>query len=261
MLHGYTQSGPLFHAKTRALEKRLQKAFPGTTLFYPTGPRPLNPFDVPGFGLSGSPDSTETEAYAWWQRSDTADPPEYVGLNDGLASIAKVLMAEGPFDGVIGFSQGAACAGLVSSLLEGNPRREAFSHFRKSEHSLSMPFPSSFESLQHPPMKFCVAYSGFIAPGERYLGFYNEPKIQTPTCHFIGSLDSVVEESRSKAFIDACGGEEHSRIIYHPGGHFIPSSRQYLDTLVEFITSTTTSESFSKERADNKRAEDMEVPF
>ncbi|KAG4415009.1 hypothetical protein IFR04_011830, partial [Cadophora malorum] len=28
MLHGYTQSGPLFHAKTRALEKLLTKSFP-----------------------------------------------------------------------------------------------------------------------------------------------------------------------------------------------------------------------------------------
>ncbi|KFY21985.1 hypothetical protein V493_06933, partial [Pseudogymnoascus sp. VKM F-4281 (FW-2241)] len=28
MLHGYTQSGASFHAKTRALEKALDKAFP-----------------------------------------------------------------------------------------------------------------------------------------------------------------------------------------------------------------------------------------
>jgi hypothetical protein len=35
MLHGYTQSGPLFQAKTGALRKTLQKAFPaGCDLVY-----------------------------------------------------------------------------------------------------------------------------------------------------------------------------------------------------------------------------------
>ena len=39
---GYTQSGPLFHAKTRALEKSVIKAFPSSTLYYPRTESPFN---------------------------------------------------------------------------------------------------------------------------------------------------------------------------------------------------------------------------
>ncbi|KAK5257837.1 Family of serine hydrolases 3, partial [Exophiala xenobiotica] len=75
MLHGYTQNGPLFHAKTRAMEKHLQKAFPGISLSYPTGPLRLRPRDVPGFDPTSSEDPDSLEAYGWWRRADTSDPP------------------------------------------------------------------------------------------------------------------------------------------------------------------------------------------
>jgi len=259
MLHGYTQSGPLFHAKTRALEKHIQKAFPGSTLFYPTGPLRLNPADVPGFESSSSADAKDVEVYGWWRRSNTADPPEYLGFEDGLAAVAGILASEGPFDGVVGFSQGAALTAMLASLLEGQTRREAFAHFR-SKSPLSIPFPASFESLQHSPLKFAVVYSGFVAPGERYQAFYDHPQIQTPTAHFLGSLDSVVDESRSRALIDACGGQEKARVIWHPGGHFVPSGKQYLEALVDFIQSTT-SPTLEKKREEDESVEEMDVPF
>lgn len=259
MLHGYTQSGPLFHAKTRALEKHLQKAFPGSTLVYTTGPLRLNPADVPGFESSSSADATDVEVYGWWRRSNTADPPEYLGFDDGMAAVAKILATEGPFDGVVGFSQGAALTAMLASLLEGPSRREAFSHFR-AESLLSIPFPPSFEPLQHPPLKFGVIYSGFVAPGQRYKAFYDHPRIQTPTAHFLGSLDSVVDEGRSRALIDACGGESKARVIWHPGGHFVPSGKQYLEALVDFIQSTTSPKS-KKKGEEEENVEDMDVPF
>ena len=259
MLHGYTQSGPLFHAKTRALEKHLQKAFPGSTLVYPTGPLRLSPGDVPGFEVSSSNDANEVEAYGWWRRSNTADPPEYIGFEDGMAAVAKVLATEGPFDGVIGFSQGAALTAMLASVLEGPWRRETFSRFR-SESPLSIPFPPSFEPLQHPPLKFGVIYSGFVAPGQRYKAFYDHPHIQTPTAHFLGSLDSVVDEGRSRALIDACGGEDKARVIWHPGGHFVPSGKQHLEALVDFILATI-SPTHENKREEDEKVEDMDVPF
>lgn len=262
MLHGYTQSGSHFHAKTRALEKHLQKAFPGTTLSYPTGPLRLKASDVPGFESSNPSDVSDTgeaESYGWWRRSNTADPPEYAGLEDGFATVAKTLETEGPFDGIVGFSQGAALAAMVASLLEGSPRREAFKHFQH-ESPLSIPFPTSFESLKHPRLKFCISYSGFVAPGQRYKAFYEYPRIETPSCHFIGSLDSVVEESRCRLLIDSCGGEGKAKVIWHPGGHFIPSSKQYLGALAEFIRAVESPTVQGKEQEEEK-VEDMEVPF
>ncbi len=258
MLHGYTQNGPLFHAKTRAMEKHLQKAFPGISLSYPTGPLQLRPRDVPGFDPTSSEDPDSVEAYGWWRRSNTSDPPEYVALEDGLETIAKVLEEEGPFDGVIGFSQGAAMAAMVASLLEGEPRRKAFEQ-AKSQSPLAIAYPKSFERLIHPPLKFCAAYCGFRAPGERYRGFFEDPHIQTPTIHFIGSLDSVVDETRTQALVDATGGVERTQVVMHPGGHFVPSGKQYLDTIAAFIKQQMSSQDARNDQ--EERAEDMDVPF
>jgi dihydrofolate reductase len=258
MLHGYTQNGSLFHAKTRAMEKHLQKTFPGISLSYPTGPLQLKSRDVPGFDSSTSEDPDSLEAYGWWRRSDTSNPPEYVGLETGLETVARVLESEGPFDGVIGFSQGASLAAMVASLLEGDLRKQAFEKAR-SRSPLAIPYPSTFESLTHPPLKFCAAYSGFRAPGERYRGLYEEPHIQTPVCHFIGSLDSVVEEARTQALIDAAGGAENTQVVIHPGGHFVPSGKQYLDAIAAFIQQRMSSD--EKQVDQEERVEDMDVPF
>ncbi|EXJ86180.1 dihydrofolate reductase [Capronia coronata CBS 617.96] len=257
MLHGYTQSGPSFHAKTRALEKHLQKALPGISLSYPTAPLQLKPSEIPGFDPSTSEDPDIIEAYGWWRKSDS-DPPEYDGLDQGLETVAKVIEAEGPFDGVIGFSQGAALAAMVASLLEGDSRKRAFEK-AQSKSPLAIPFPAAFARLSHPPLKFCISYCGFIAPGERYRGFYEDPKIQTPVCHFIGSLDSVVDEMRTEALVQATGGPEKTQVVTHPGGHFVPNRKQYLDTVATFIKQNMLSKDGEGEK--EERVEDMDVPF
>ena len=258
MLHGYTQNGTLFHAKTKVLEKHLKKLFPDLTLTYPTGPLLLRPEDVPGFESSGqTPD--DLEAYGWWRRSNTADPPEYAGIDNAFDMIANIIAKEGPFDGVMGFSQGAALAAMVASLLERSSRQEAF---KRAQHTstLAIPYPTSFEKLQQPPFKFLVSYCGFRAPGERYNGFYEDPEIRTPSCHVNGSLDTLVEESRWRALLEACGGEGMTRLVIHPGGHFVPSGRQYLETVAEFIK-TSMSPSNDKAREKEELAEDMDMPF
>jgi dihydrofolate reductase len=270
MLHGYTQSGSLFHAKSRALVKHIQKAFPlhEVSAIYPTGPLRLKPSDIPGYEPSegGGEPEDEIEAYGWFRRSNTATPPLYQGLEDGLAAVAKVLSEEGPFDGVIGFSQGAAMVGMVAGLLE-TGRQEAFAKFEKdeSEGAPGIPFPASFAAhgFQHPPFKFAIAYSGFRSPGARYRGFYESPPLQTPVLHVLGSLDAVVEESRSRALIEACAGEpeKDGLVIWHPGGHFLPSQRPYLDAAVRFIREQLEKSGGGKKAGEEEDVNDMDVPF
>ena len=291
MLHGFTQSGPLFHAKTRALEKNLEKAFPpfpkpghlplypgGITLTYPTAPIKLAAADIPGFDVDGAgadDEKEDPEAYAWWRRKGDGEPFHYEGIELGLAHIADILESSGPYDGVIGFSQGAAAAGMVASLLE--PGRRAA--FEEQQRKGGMRYPDSWtrdtgfvEDVVQAPMRFAVSYSGFGASNnELYLGFY-EPKIRTPMLHFLGSVDTVVEESRSLRLVDACvdgrggegggGGGGVPRVVYHPGGHFVPSSqKQYLASLVAFIRETCGGEENGKTEKEEEKAEDMDMPF
>lgn len=284
MLHGYTQSGTSFHAKSRALIKHITKAFPlhEVAAIYPTGPLRLDPADIPGY--EPSPDRNPDdpiEAYGWWRRSNTANPPLYVGVEDGLQAVAKVLREEGPFDGVIGFSQGAALAAMVASLLE-TGRMGAFARFQDAGAASAgvdlsaatekgpipgMPFPESFAETQlqqHPPLKFALCYSGFRAPGPRYRAFYEEPAIQTPVLHVLGSLDAVVDDSRSRALIDACAGdpEKEGKVIWHPGGHFLPSQRPFLDAAVRFIQERLERKDAKDEKKeDEEDVNNMDLPF
>ncbi|KAF2270790.1 dihydrofolate reductase [Lojkania enalia] len=271
MLHGFTQSGPLFHAKTRALEKNLQKAFPaGISLHYPTAPIRLSPADIP-FPVPSSTNSEaaevdskdeEPDAWAWWRRKGDQEPYTYEGIEQGLAHVAKTLQSEGPFDGVIGFSQGGACAGMLASLLEPG-RRQGFEALYPRG---GMRYPESFEAdtgyveeAIHAPLKFAVSYSGFSARGMNLYKAFYEPKIKTPMLHFLGSLDAVVEEARSLALVEACEQSE-GRVIYHPGGHFLPSSQKvYVSALIGFIKEVLHAAETGGKKEESM--EEMDVPF
>nr|POE90094.1 dihydrofolate reductase [Quercus suber] len=289
MLHGYTQSGPLFSIKTKALQKSLDKHFPpapkpghlpaypgGLELVFPTAPIELSTTDIPGYDVDGSSKSSNAlkqealDAYGWWRRKGDAEPYTYEGLERGLAAIADVLqdaVQQGrPFDGALGFSQGGAAAGMLASLLEPG-RREAFEALQAHG---GMRFPDSFtrdsgfiEEMVAPPLKFAVSYSGFAASThELYRAFY-EPRIRTPMLHFLGSVDTVVEEARSLRLVEACEGGRGveggvSRVVYHPGGHFLPSSqKQYVAALVAFIREIVGQDG----KAEEEDVGDMDVPF
>lgn len=282
MLHGFTQNGHLFEIKTKALKKSLEKAFPaapkpghlhaypgGIELHYPTAPIKLDVTDIPGFEVDG--DKESPEAYGWWRRKGDGEPFVYVGIEMGLAKMAEVMRAEGPFDGVVGFSQGGAAAGMLASLLEPG-RRNAF---EQAQARGGMRFPDTFtqdsgfiEENAHPTLKFAVSYSGFAAnTSELYKAFY-EPKIATPMLHFLGSVDTVVSEERSLRLVDACvdgrgktGGVD--RLVYHPGGHFLPSSqKQYVAALVAFIREAVGEGADKTGRTkEEESVEDMNVPF
>ncbi|KAI5357486.1 Putative serine hydrolase FSH, alpha/Beta hydrolase [Septoria linicola] len=279
MLHGFTQSGPLFEIKTKALKKALEKAFPaapkpghlkdypgGLEFFYPTGPMKLSYTDVPG-GLA-EPEDLRDEAYAWWKRKGETNDFLYDGLEAGLEAISNVLREEGPFHGVIGFSQGGSASGIIAALLQPG-RKEAFDE-REAEGGI--PFPESFigegepDSIVHPQLKFAVSYSG---PGPsrhpKYRALY-EPKITTPMQHFIGSVDTVVSEEKSMQLVESCvdgKGREGGvgRVVFHPGGHFLPTQKATTAPLIAFIREIVDGGAVNGSHVQEESVEDMDVPF
>ncbi|KAL6713626.1 hypothetical protein ACLMJK_009091 [Lecanora helva] len=284
LLHGFTQSPTLFHAKTRALHKHLLRLFPSPhyalSLHYAPAPHKLPLADIPGYDYQQPPNTNNNneeeeqeapEAYGWWRRKDRPESEVpggvlYEGIERGLDSIAEFIRGEGPFEGVVGFSQGAAAAGMVASLSEGQGRREAFER-RSGEKGEGIPFPSGFlakegeegavEGFVQGPLKFAICYSGFRAPGPLYDAFY-EPKIKTPVLHVLGQMDVVVEERRARDLVRACDGGE-GRVVIHPGGHFVPSAKPWLDAVGMFIRECV--EGKEKTERDEVGVEDMEVPF
>ncbi|KAK1830567.1 dihydrofolate reductase [Podospora conica] len=230
MLHGYTQSGPLFRAKTRALEKLLAKALAPLhlvpALLYPTAPNRLSPRDIPGFvpAEEGAADA-EPDSWAWFRRDEANGT--YRHLEEGMMRLAETIAeARGDgdvgIDGVVGFSQGGSVAAMLAAAMEGREvgsegDRRWVEAVRKANGGR--------------PLRFAVVYSGFWAtPG--WLGWLYEPKVVTPTLHFLGSLDTVVEEGRSRGLVERCEG---ALVVVHPGGHYVPVSREWVMPLVGFI--------------------------
>lgn len=226
-LPGYTQSGPLFRAKTRALEKAVAKALTPLSivpvLFYPTAPNRLSPRDIPGYQPpEDAPEDDEgMDAWAWWRKDEASGT--YRFFDKGMETLAAAIEEAGGVDAVCGFSQGGAMTGLVAAAMELDrkaPEGPEGDWARKLR-----------EANQGRPLKFAVSYSGFWAPPDSLQWCY-EPKITTPTLHYLGSLDTVVEESRSQALIDKTVDPS---VITHPGGHHVPVSKEWAMPLAGFI--------------------------
>ncbi|XP_031412342.1 esterase OVCA2 [Meleagris gallopavo] len=115
-LHGYRQSERRFRQRTGALRKALR------------GRAELVALDAPHL-VPGSEDETSDDPpRGWWfsrpgtfEASEAADRP--TGLEESLEAVARALEERGPFDGLLGFSQGAALAAMVCALrARGDPR-------------------------------------------------------------------------------------------------------------------------------------------
>ncbi|KAG9520144.1 FSH1-domain-containing protein, partial [Aureobasidium melanogenum] len=257
MLHGYTQSGPLFAAKTQRIKKLLEKSLAGlpiktddipitgVDLFYPTGP-----FKVSSADLNGA--EVRQDANGWWKLRERGQLQE--GVETGLDQVAKVLKENGPMDGVVGFSQGAALAAMVVSLLEPN-RQDAFGKVAGG-----MEFPHSFAELQHPPLRFGVCFSGLLNKHHAYTAFY-EPRIQTPVLHVLGSMDTIVEESESLALAERCAHGGKGMVIRHAGTHTVPTSDRDIAAVIQFIRNAFPLEDASANKDDEEDVLDMDMPF
>lgn len=225
---GYTQSGPLFRSKTRALEKQLAKTLLPfrllPTFLYPTAPNRLLPQDVPGY--EGDPVDPSDEArlldtWAWFRKSEATG--EYRLLDEGMRAVASAIKDAGGVDGVCGFSQGGCMAGLVAAALERDrpvPEGEDGDWARRLR-----------EANGGRELRCLVSYSGFWPPPDSLQWCY-EPAISTPSLHFIGSLDSVVVEERSRALVDRCRA---AQVVVHPGGHYVPISKEWIMALAVFV--------------------------
>ena len=112
-LHGYRQSGQGFRTKTGAIRKVIKKRCEYVWI------------DAP----HKIPDS---EDLGWWfsqgQSYDAcATTKEDNGFGDSLDSVAKVFEEQGPFDGILSFSQGACFAAILCCLKEkGDARFQNF---------------------------------------------------------------------------------------------------------------------------------------
>jgi len=160
---------------------------------------------------SSDPSSTPR---AWWK----TNPEKTIahGLEESILLLRDILQRD-RYDGVFGFSQGAAMAALLATLLE-------------RPHSYP-PFLVDGEA-PHPPFKFCVAVSGFKAPGFLSAEIFGT-SYSTPTLHVLGRNDVIIIKERSKGLLDL---SQNKRLEEHDGGHFVPSKANWREFLRNYLT-------------------------
>ncbi|KAG2055547.1 FSH1-domain-containing protein [Suillus hirtellus] len=223
MLHGHSQNASIFSKRLGALRKSMGK---GIEMVFIDGPIVLLPVDLNGassaasFAALGASEANATSSdplttpRAWWK----TNPEKTIahGLEESILLLRDILQRD-RYDGVFGFSQGAAMAALLTALLE-RPH-------------LYPPFLVDGEA-PHPPFKFCVAVSGFKAPGSLSAEIFGT-SYSTPTLHVLGRNDVIVIEERSKGLLDL---SQNKRLEEHDGGHFVPSKANWREFLRNYLT-------------------------
>lgn len=170
------------------------------------------PFEPTTLGGESSNAAAVDSFRSWWPANE--QKPEYYTIDQALDSVRQSVQENGPYDGVLGFSQGAGFAGILCQNI----------------HKLD---DSADYKQKNKPLKFGIFYSGFRVKPEA-LQFYYTPPISVPTLHILGTLDTVVSEERSMALYNAC--EDNARtLITHPGGHFVPNSKPMVAAVVNYI--------------------------
>ncbi|CAJ0958319.1 unnamed protein product [Ranitomeya imitator] len=114
------------------------------------------------------------------------------GLEESLDTVAKAFSELGPFDGILGFSQGAAFVAMLCALKQqGDPRFQ---------------------------FNFAILVGGFKSRATEHARFYREA-ITVPSLHVYGDTDKVIPGEMSQ---DLAAHFVNPLLLTHPGGHFIP---------------------------------------
>ncbi|KAL3042761.1 hypothetical protein OYC64_020645 [Pagothenia borchgrevinki] len=212
-IHGYRQNGSSFREKTGALRKLLKKH---VELVYMSAPHSVHQAssEAPekGNGLSPGPGGEE-DSRGWWfsdvqTRSFSAQQQceESLGLDESVAAVREAVRVQGPFDGILGFSQGAAFVAMLCSL-QGQQLEPDFS------------------------FHFAILVAGFPSACKEHQQFYNPP-LQIPSLHVFGLEDRVIPDCMSRELLPSF---QDPQVLTHPGGHFVPAASAHRQAYQDFF--------------------------
>jgi len=210
MAHGYTSNQFQFFKRSGAIRKACKDVADFTFVNGPLIVQPITSagdLDAPDVEEGKLIDETtpiEEQPRAWWRADDDGN---YLDWDKTVDYLNDVLKKEGPFDGIVGFSQGGCLTGILASAFE-NPDRLPGLQLPKNQG----------------PFKFAVAVSGFRSRDKVHQKLFEKP-IETPVLHVLGRADQIVDLERSQTLVDVCN---NSRVELHDGGHSLPS--QYVAT-------------------------------
>lgn len=128
-----------------------------------------------------------------------------VGFDDSIALIEKTFREQGPFDGILGFSQGAAFVSVLCAM---------------KKKKLQIQF------------NFAVMISGFKSLCAPHAEYYDE-EIDIRSLHVYGTNDQVIPTVMAEQISCLFRNKKEMR---HDGGHYVPSKKHiYTDFIMEML--------------------------
>lgn len=119
----------------------------------------------------------------------------------------------GPFAGIVGFSQGAGVAGYLATDFNGL---------------------LGLTAEEQPPLEFFMAVSGFRFQPQQYQEQYDLHPISVPSLHVQGELDTITEPAKVQGLYNSCT-EDSRTLLMHSGGHFVPNSRGFVRKVAQWL--------------------------
>ncbi|XP_062003506.1 dihydrofolate reductase-like [Rosa rugosa] len=206
-LHGFRTSGSFLQKQISKWDASILSQF---DMEFPDG-------KFPAGGKSDIEGIFPPPYFEWFQFDK--DFTEYTNLEACISYICDYITSKGPFDGLLGFSQGATLSGLLLGYqAQGKLLKE------------------------HPAFKFFISISGskFRKPSICEIAY--KDRIKVKSVHLIGDKDWLKLPSEELA------SEFHNPlIIRHPQGHTVPrldevateQLREWTKTIIQSNTGTT----------------------
>jgi predicted esterase len=151
--------------------------------------------------------------FGWWHGAFALWNQPFRGWERTRDWVVK-LFAEQEFDGVFGFSQGAALTGLLVGMRapDGQPSEAA---------------PLRFD--------FAMTAGGFVSNEPGHASLYAATAgHELPSLHMMGRSDTIVPIADSRRLSDRFSAPV---VIEHSGGHIIPSTPAVREQVAEFFDS------------------------
>lgn len=151
------------------------------------------------------PYAPEDEPRSFWHMRSNDGFESDDELDRTLYYLRDVLETHGTFDGILGFSQGAATAAILCALVSRPWLHPAFSS--PSARSTGAAWPPL-------PFKFAILCSGYLPLDRRCESWFDTP-VAIPALHVIGRSDVVAPNERTLANVPRF---TNSRVEWHEGG-------------------------------------------
>ncbi|BFF91023.1 esterase [Drosophila madeirensis] len=199
-LHGYRQDGDAFKNKLGSFRKFTSKYAEFVFISAPHIAAPLESAAEP-----------VPQQRSWWANKDdgtfkgTNKGGPAFGFQESLRLVEAAWKTQGPFQGLLGFSQGACFVGLICGLAK--------------------------KKLTSIRPEFAVLSSGFVSGSLVHMSAYEEP-ISIPTLHIYGLTDEIIPKDMSASLASHFKNVE---ILEHSGGHYFPATAQQKQTYINFF--------------------------